>query len=243
MKKLAKTIVASGLVTISSAALAAGWEVSGNVALATDYVFRGISQTTSDPAIQGGFDAVHDSGFYTGVWGSNVQFAGSLELDYYAGFGSSINEQASYDVGVIYYDYPGGNLGGGVDPEYWELYGGLSYDFGKGSVSGKISYSPDYFGETDTGVYYEAGVDVPLPQGFALATHVGYQTINEGAASKGGFFSSEEDSYKDWKIGISKEYAGLGFDVSAKGTNLDGKDCFNLDICDTTVILTVSKSL
>jgi len=244
MAKLARTIVSLGLVAMAlTASAAGGWDVTGNVALTTDYIYRGISRTDTDPAIQGGFDAAHESGFYTGIWGSNVQFAGSLELDYYAGFSNIINDQISYDIGMIYYDYPGGNLDSGRDPEYWEMYGGLGYDFGQAMASGKVSYSDDYFGETGTGVYYEAGLDIPLPQEFALALHVGYQTIDEGEASERGFFSSEEDSYVDWSVGIAREFAGIGFDVTASGTDLDGGDCFNTDVCDTTIVFAISKSM
>ena len=104
-----KTLIAAALATVPLPSVA---EISGNVALTTDYRFRGISQTTSDPAVQGGFDWSHDSGFYLGTWGSNVEFAGSLELDYYGGFANNINDNIAYDVGFIYYDYPGGDLGG-----------------------------------------------------------------------------------------------------------------------------------
>jgi len=243
MKKLTKTLVALFLAIVSTTSVGSGWEITGNVAITTDYLFRGISQTDSDPAIQGGLDAVHESGFYAGIWGSNVDFAGSLELDYYAGFSSFFNEQITYDMGVIYYDYPGGSLGDGVDPEFWETYGGLSYDFVSALLTGKISYSPDYFGETGTGFYYEAGLGIPLPLELDLALHVGYQTIEDGAASDDGFFSSNEDSYADWSIGISKEIGGVGFDVTASGTDLDNDDCFGTDVCDTTIVFTISKTM
>ena len=45
---------------------------SANVALTTDYRFRGISQSGGDPALQGGFDVAHDSGFYVGTWASSI---------------------------------------------------------------------------------------------------------------------------------------------------------------------------
>ena len=69
----------------------AEFEIAGNVALVTDYRFRGISQSDEDIAIQGGFDAGWDNVIYVGVWGSSVDFDsndgfdGSLELDYYVG--------------------------------------------------------------------------------------------------------------------------------------------------------------
>ena len=239
-----KTLIAAALAASSVPAMAE-IEISGNVALTTDYLFRGISQTDNNPAIQGGFDLAHDSGFYAGVWGSNVDFAGSLELDYYGGYAGNINENIGFDVGAIYYDYPGGDLGGGVDPEFWEINAGLSGDVGPVALSGTISYSDDYFGETGTAFYYDLGASMDLPEEFSLAVHFGYQTIDDGEAPpKGdGFFSSNEDSYTDWSVGVSRSYMNLDFDMTYYDTNLGSSDCFGTEICDSTLVLTIGKSL
>ena len=234
-----KTLIAAALATVSLPSLA---EVSGNVALTTDYRFRGWSQTTSDPAVQGGLDYTHESGFYVGTWGSNVEFAGSLELDYYAGFANDINDSLAYDVGFIYYDYPGGDLGG-VDPEFWEIYAGISGDVGPVGLSGTVSWSDDYFGESGTAFYYDLGASYGLPYDISLSAHFGYQTIDDGSVNDAGFFSSDEDSYKDWSIGVSKSMWDLDFDLSYIDTNLSDSDCFGNNVCDSTVVFTVGKSL
>jgi uncharacterized protein (TIGR02001 family) len=241
MKMMKKTLIAAALATVSLPSVA---EIAGNVALTTDYRFRGISQTTSDPAVQGGFDWSHDSGFYLGTWGSNVEFAGSLELDYYGGFANNINDNIAYDVGFIYYDYPGGDLGGGVDPEFWEINGGLSGDVGPVSLSGKVSYSNDYFGESGTAFYYDLGASYGLPYDISLNAHFGYQTIDDGAFKDAGFFSSNTDNYKDWSIGVSKSMWDLDFDLSYIDTDLDNdKDYFGDNAVESTVVFSVSKSL
>ena len=90
-----------------------GAEVSGNIALTTDYKFRGISQSDSAPSVQGGFDIAFDNGVYIGTWGAAVDFDcaidtcgglnGGIELDYYAGFASDISDSVSFDIGYIYY--------------------------------------------------------------------------------------------------------------------------------------------
>ena len=231
-----KILIAAAMATVSLPALA---EISGNVALATDYRFRGISQTDRNPAVQGGFDWSHDSGFYLGTWGSNVDFAGSLELDYYGGYAGDINDNLSFDVGAIYYDYPGdgGNL------EFWEVYGGLSGDLGPVSLSGTVSYSNDYFGESGDAFYYDLGASYDLPAEFSLAAHYGYQTIDDGSVKDAGFFSSDEDNYQDWSVGVSRSFMELDFDLSYIDTNLGKSDCFGSKICDSTVVLSVSKSL
>ena len=67
-------------------------DIAGNIALATDYRFRGISQTDRDPAVSGGFDFTAENGLYAGIWGSNISFGCSLELDYYGGYRGKIND-------------------------------------------------------------------------------------------------------------------------------------------------------
>jgi len=89
--------------------------VVANVALVSNYLYRGISQTGAEPAIQGGFDYAHSSGFYAGVWGSSISWIGDgglaanagLELDTYLGFKNSFATDFSYDVGFLRYNYPG----------------------------------------------------------------------------------------------------------------------------------------
>ena len=88
-------------------------EISANAAIVSDYRFRGISQSNENPAVQAGFDYAFENGFYLGTWGSTVDFDsisdfnGSLELDFYGGWGREVGENSSIDVGYIYYAYPG----------------------------------------------------------------------------------------------------------------------------------------
>lgn len=114
--------------------------VSANVAFASDYVWRGMTQSDG-PAIQGGFDFEDESGFYAGIWGSNVNFndgAGS-ELDYYAGYGFSLGE-VGVDIGYIAFDYPQNQTG----LDFEETYLGLSLgDLGLTLASG-LDGVPDY---------------------------------------------------------------------------------------------------
>lgn len=221
-----KTLIAAALATVSLPSVA---EIAGNVALTTDYRFRGISQTDRNPAIQGGFDWSHDSGFYLGVWGSNVDLPGTLELDYYGGYAGDINDSLAFDVGAIYYDYPGD--GGSL--EFWEIYGGLSGDLGPVSLSGKVSYSDDYFGETGTAWYTDLGASYSLPADFSLNGHYGYQTIDD----------LDPDNYSDWSLGVSKSMWDLDFDLSYVDTDLSKGDCGGSKICDSTVVFSISKSL
>tara|TARA_Y100001933_G_scaffold260034_1_gene311249 strand:- start:28 stop:408 length:381 start_codon:yes stop_codon:yes gene_type:complete len=86
-------------------------QVTGNVGAVSNYFFRGITQTDDGPAIQGGFDFASESGFYSGVWLSNVDFGGKedAEANLYAGYGGAFGGSGvTWDVGAIYYLYPGG---------------------------------------------------------------------------------------------------------------------------------------
>ncbi len=154
---------------------ASDWSFSSNVAYTSDYYVRGLSQNFHKPALQGGFDVEHSSGFYAGTWASNVSpntFPdASLEIDYYAGYGNGIGDTGiGYSVGVIAYTYPGGNwgdcgngavTGGGcsngagtdvADDNSWNTYEanvGLSYSYFSAQISTTLG---NWFGvDKDTG--------------------------------------------------------------------------------------------
>ncbi len=223
-------------------------KISANVGMVTEYFFRGITQTDEKFAVQGGLDFVHNSGIYIGTWGSNVDFAedesdglgdsASTEVDIYAGWSGELGKsKVTLDVGGIYYLYPG--AGSSRDYDFYEIYAGLSRDFGVASASTKVSYSPEYFGDSGDATYVELGIDVPLGKYFTLNLHGGYQWIDENAT-----FGA--DDYFDYLIGLSVSLIGLDFQVAYVGTDLDDTDssssltCFR-DDC-STVIASVSKS-
>jgi uncharacterized protein (TIGR02001 family) len=160
--------------------LVGGFEISGNVALTSDYRFRGITQSAEDPAVQGGFDAEFGPGFYIGTWGSVVDFGGgeygSLELDYYAGWASSIGDtDFGIDVGYIYYDYPGDD--GDVEGDYQEVYVSGSWrDLAIG-----VHYSDDYYAESDEFWYVYGDYSLGLfDTVVTIDLHVGYNMLEEG---------------------------------------------------------------
>ena len=82
-------------------------EVTVNVGATSNYLWRGLEQTEGNPAVFGGIDYSHDSGFYLGTWASNVSWSGgpSYEIDFYGGYADSVGD-FEYDLGYIYYAYP-----------------------------------------------------------------------------------------------------------------------------------------
>ena len=126
-------------------------EISGNVGLSSDYIWRGMTQTDGDAAINGGFDLATDNGFYFGTWSSNAGGAGanySMELDVYLGFSGEMgNENMSYDIGYISVIYPGDDSAD-FEEAYigFNIYGlGILYSSGQDGMPdySQISYSVD----------------------------------------------------------------------------------------------------
>jgi uncharacterized protein (TIGR02001 family) len=231
LKKLTTLCLAAGSLMAASSAMAwesadGAWSTSASVALSTEYVWRGVTQTDNEPAISGSFDLGHSSGAYAGIWASNVDFGGdaSTEIDYYAGFASDIGETGfSYDVGVLYYDYPSAS---DEDLDFTELYGSVSYSFLTAGVAYTIDADTDALEDS---LYYslDAGYDIGM---FSLAAGVGYYDYDNG------------DDYTNYHVGVSTELAGFGLDLTYTDTNSDGEDLFG-DAADDTVIFTISKSM
>ena len=227
-KSLVTLSVLAALPFVSAApAMAQGspHSVSANVGFVSDYAYRGISQTNENMAIQGGFDYAHASGLYAGVWGSSIDWLdkGGVEADVYGGYKAEMGD-FGYDVGVLHYAYPGGEIGG-ESPDTTEVYLGASWKF----VSFKFSHAfSDLFGtpDSDGSQYYELGASYDVGAGFTAASHFGRQKVKHGT------------SYNDWKIGISKEYAGFGFGLAYIDTDLDDSD----DNVDERIVFSVSKS-
>jgi uncharacterized protein (TIGR02001 family) len=195
--------------------------ISANVALTSDYYFRGVSQTNNDPALQGGFDWSHDSGIYAGVWASNVDFGDdtTLETDLYAGFSGEASS-IGYDVGLIYYYYDDVS---GTGSKPYEIY--LNGSFSLLSVG--YAYSPKFFSDEESHYIY-VGIDYELASDFSFSASVG--------RSLGDAYG--DDEFTDYKIGVSKGLAGLDFDLSYVGNDHDS----DADTYDNKLIFTVSKS-
>lgn len=202
--------------------------ITGNVGLYSQYIFRGLTQTNKDPALQGGFDYAHSSGLYAGTWASNISWltdssaatgytSSSLEWDFYGGFkGSFGKSDFGYDVGLLYYYYPGTHIAavapGTVKADTLELYGALSWKW----LSAKYSYSIDNktFGvpNSDGSWYLDLSATFPVTDKLNLVAHYGKQKF-EGSTA--GVSNDSFASYEDWKIGatysLPKDFTVGGF--------------------------------
>lgn len=188
---------------------------SFNLGLATDYRYRGISQSRLEPAISGGADYSHKSGFYLGTWASSIKWikdlggSADVELDLYGGYKSEIAKDLSYDVGVLSYVYPSNNLNPSANTT--EIYGALTF----GVATLKYSHSvTNLFGFVDSknSGYVDLSATFDLGNGWSVVPHAGYQKVQNFSAA----------SYTDYSVAVSKDL-GNGFSATlmAVGTNAD----------------------
>ncbi len=217
-------------------------DFSANVALTTDYTFRGISQTSEIPAIQGGLDydlSFSDAiGFNLGAWGSNVNFndedQAQVEIDYYGGFSGKLSD-IDWSAGVIYYSYPG--AAGSLSYDYLESTIGLEYAFTDWlSASVGYNYSPDYFGDSGPFHYPNGGLTLSGPGRFSptLTATAGYSAIQDNTAWG-------TPNYWDWSVGASVTVEGFDLGVTYVDTNLSKTECGS-ENCKSRGVFTVSRS-
>jgi len=232
-----------GIVALVLASGVAQAEVSSTVTAASDYDFRGITQTALDPAIQASLDWSGESGLYAGLWGSNIDFGNyipdnsyippggidpdadeevgvglNVEVDAILGYAGSFTDDLGYDVGATYYKYLGGGNNGDIDFDYTEVYAGISYKI----LSTKVWYSWDYSNSGDSAWYAEANGDIPLPWwDLGVALHAGY--------SGGNYWDNEENGlseYYDYSVGVTRSFGHFDFAVKyIDGSDLKDADC------------------
>lgn len=240
--------------------------VSGNINLVTDYRFRGISQSWGRPAVQGGVDYSHASGFYLGNWNSSVSSnsynnGASLEADLYGGYRFEPTPGTVVDLGLLTYLYPSARLNSapatptGEKYDTTEIYAGATF----GAFNAKLSYAlTDYFGLNggtagyaffnalpDQGssrgtAYLDLNYNLDLGNATTLTLHVGHTAVRHYSAL----------SYTDYRVALGKTWAGLNFTAAVVGTDADeryyqagnssGQEARRLG--KTTALLSVGKT-
>jgi uncharacterized protein (TIGR02001 family) len=234
---LAATAALPGL---ASAQATSPHTLSGNMGVFSDYRFRGISQTFAQPAIQGGIDYSHSSGFYLGNWNSNVSGLsytdGTIEMDIYGGYKFPAGP-VTLDVGLLQYLYPGAEAGG-VKYDTLEAYIGASWKWFTLKYSTTLD---DYFGlnNSDGSGYLDLSASYEIAPKLTLVGHIGKQEVKN--------FSNLD--YTDYKIGITYDMNGWLLGAAYIDTDAD-EPTFSLtnnagepeDLAKGTVVFSVSKS-
>jgi len=214
-----------------------GLTLAPTATIASDYLFRGISQTRSRPAWQGAFELTHTSGVYIGGFISNVRFAGTdarQEVDAFGGFRFAL-AGLNLDIGAQAYLYPGYSRAPGTfELDFYEGYVKAAYEIGQVNLLGSVFVSPNYFGRSGTGVYIEGGADWKTGiWDVTLGGRVGYQWIDRNPR-----FGTPD--YAWWGISLSRDFVipVLGNTVTASvgyyDTSISRGDCIygtRQDIC------------
>ncbi len=227
-----------------------GLTVAATPAIASDYLFRGISQTRNNWAYQGTVDIQHESGVYVGAFLSNAKFLANpyndarQELDLLAGYRFGV-AGVSLDLGYIAYLYPGQDKApGGQLNEFQEVGVRASYTIDPVKLGASFFYSPNFFGRSGDGFYVEGAVDVTAPYGFTVTGRLGHQWIERNA-----FFGTPD--YLWYAVGLQHEvFAGITAAVGFYGTDISKRDCAPVveradrgqRICGQRVLLTLSRA-
>jgi uncharacterized protein (TIGR02001 family) len=241
--------------------------LTANVGVVSDYLFRGISQSNGNPAIQGGVDYSHSSGIYIGTWLSSISWVSDtqgpgasypVEIDLYGGYKGSLAEDLGYDLGVISYNYPGsGRNNAVVSPNTVEVYGALSWKWFTLKYSHAVSKNFVGWGltaDSDThskgSNYLELNAAYDLGDGWGVSGHIGHQKVkNWNSASDAG---GSDASYSDWNVGVTKDvgFGVVGLKYSSTNANTCGDATpaycwgpkFDHDVAKGKAIVSFTKS-
>jgi len=189
-----------------------GSNLTWNLSVTSDYVFRGVTQTDFDPALQGGLDySFGDTGFYVGVWGSNVDFVDpdgpDIELDTYVGWSYDMSDDWNLDLMLTRYNYFGARSAyGNID--YNEFIGKVTYH---DMISFTVGYANDYGNAGFSSTYYNLGGNWDIGNDFSLNAGVGHTE-----------FGDNNGSYNDWNIGVSRQFGRINAALNYYDTNISG---------------------
>ena len=219
--------------------------VSGSVTIASDYRFRGVSQSDQAMAIQGGITIAHESGLYVGTWASNLAgwgtFGGAnMELDLIGGYKAKLADNATLDVGLTWYVYPGG----ADKTDFAEPYAKLTGTSGPATLTAGVAYAPK---QQAIGKWYNTGADaakgVYTDPGakddnlyvwgdgalgiagtpFTAKAHVGHSWGQDGLGPNATAVSPT-GRYWDWSLGADATYKNLTFNVSYVDTDISDRE-------------------
>lgn len=201
--------------------------ISGNVALVSDYRFRGVSQTDGKMAIQGGITVTHESGLYISAWSSSISENslagyGSQELDLIAGWSGEVTSGVTVDAGLLYYVYPGGTSA--FDTDFFEPYASVAGSFGPAKLKVGVSYAwkqsslPSFTtGAKHDNLYLYSNLDVAIPNTpVTISGHIGY---TDGVLAPS-YYRTADKTGIDYSIGASATvYGPLSVGVSYIGVS------------------------
>jgi uncharacterized protein (TIGR02001 family) len=214
-----------------------GITISGTAGVFSEYRFRGIGFTDGDISIQGSITAKHDSGFYVGTWGSNLEEGttvpnfGSIELDIYGGWSGEIASGLTTDVGLIYYAYP--NSTDGFDTEYLEAKASLTQTIGPVAATAGVNYAFDNGALAGDNFYVFGGLSAGIPSTpVTVKGTLGYTDGSLAAVGSGG-------DYLDWLVGVD---VALHKNLTLSGQYIDTDAPSINNVTDSTFLVSLNAS-
>lgn len=207
-------------------------DLSVGIAITSDYISRGITNSDSKPAIQAYLEPSYGP-IYAGVWTSNVDYGEGFEgaeIDTSFGFRAEIGA-TSVDIGYVHYFYAPED----TSPDYGEFFAKASVELPAGATAiGQIYFAPDYNQSGTTSTFVAGGIEVPVVENFNVYGGAGYQFFED---------SSVPEQFA-WMLGASYSWKMLTFDLRYWDTNLSDKECIErsgfADGCDERVVGTIS---
>lgn len=192
-------------------------QLSSTVTATSDYDFRGVSLSATDPALQASADYAFASGFVASAWISNVDFGddADIEVDLTLAYSAPLSEGSTWTAGIVSYNWPQSDVVG----DYAEAFVGLT----AGWLGVKQWFTHDYGGLDESAWYTELNATWPVAQKVSLVAHAGYSYGDYWTRLGGG------DLF-DYAVGVGVEVGR--FNVSAKytGTTADGPQRVRADI-------------
>jgi uncharacterized protein (TIGR02001 family) len=218
------------------AAGAARAQLSGHVAVLSDYRYRGVSQSDGEPSVQGGLDYQHASGIFLGAVASRVRYEpylSGVHGQFYAGYARALNQFWSWEAGILTNLYPRPAFGPSYN--YTEAFAGVTYE----NISAR-----GYIGDGNLGAgghpgYVEINASHALGARVNVLGHLGYATHRELPFG----YSGQGRSFFDFKIGLVIEIYGFNLELSITETTASERDCpAGSGRCGATGIVSISRS-
>jgi uncharacterized protein (TIGR02001 family) len=210
-----KSLALAAVLTGAAAAPSYAGDWSANASMTSNYIWRGLTQTENEAAVQGGIDYADDSGFYVGTWASNVNYGAgdvySYEHDIYAGYAFE-SGGITWDFGYLYYNYDSA-----AQFDFGEVYGSVGIGGFGFSLYMLTNTEADEMPGQDFGAFgtYYASADYgfTLSNGVDVGLHLGYHDGDFAEA-----FNGTDDGYFDYAVSFAKE----GFTFTVTDTNAGG---------------------
>lgn len=198
-----------------------------NAAATSEYMFRGLSQTDDQPALQAGAGYSWSNGLYVGAWASNVDFGDSTdaEVDGFIGWNGDLGETTNLDVQLIRYEYVG--QPSAVDYAYNELVGKLTFNE---QYTVTLGYTNDYLNSDTDSLYTAVGGSWELGHDYNLTAGVGYTTVDDDISS--------ENGYLDYSVGVNRDFGPVNISLGYVGTDGKAEDIFGEDVAEDKFVLT-----